>query len=181
VGLHPGDNENWLTLDGFTVGRAETIYTWVAGPGYSLGQFWPIWSREAEHGNPYGNEEAQKMAYKITLMSGRGPFGYKDDITSSRTIVESLLGFRDAVLDTSDIEQVKARLDGLPQFGQAHIENFLGGRFFITGEKYMGCGVPEMEKGDYICIFFGGKVPYILRKFHTKWFLLGECCEYAVS
>ena len=180
VRLHEGDNKNWLILEGFIIGRVETICLWATDPGHSLGQFWPVWTREAEHGNPYGNEEAQKLAYKVTLMSGRGPLGYKDDVTPSRSSVDALLGFRN--LDpTTDIKQAIAVVDGIPQFEQAHIDNFLGGPYFITGEKYMGRGLPEMEKGDYICIFFGGKVPYILRKFHTKWLLLGECCKYAVS
>ena len=181
VRLHAAGNEDWLILDGFRVGRVETIHTWVAGPDHSLDQFWRVWSREAEHGNPYGNEEAQKMAYKVTLMSGRGPLGHKDDITPSRPSVDTLLGFRDADPDTTNPDQLRASLDGLPQFKAAHLDNFLGGRYFITGEKHMGRGLPAMEKGDYICIFFGGKVPYILRKSHTKWFLIGECCKYAFS
>ena len=90
--LHAAGNEDWLILDGFTVGRVETIHTWVAGPDYSLDQFWRVWSREAEYSNPYGNEEAQKMAYKVILMLGRGPLGHKDDITLSRPSVDTLLG-----------------------------------------------------------------------------------------
>jgi len=38
-----------------------------------------------------------------------------------------------------------------------------------------------MQKGDQICIFFGGKVPHILHQFHTKWILIGECCKSAIS
>jgi hypothetical protein len=177
VRLHECDNEDWLILDGFTVARIETICQWTTGTGLSLGQFWPAWTREAEHGNPYGNGEAQKLAYKVTLMSGRGPLGYKDDVTPSRAIVDSILGFRPADPGCVDAKP----FDGLPQFTQAHIDNFLSGSYFITDNKYMGRGLPHMEKGDYVCIFFGGKVPYILRKFHTKWLLLGECCKYAVS
>lgn len=92
--------------------------------------------------------------------------------------MDTLLGFKEADADTTNHDQVVAGLDGLPQFGQAHLDNFLGGRFFITGERHMGRGLPAMEKGDYICIFFGGKVPYILRQSEGKWFLIGECCKY---
>jgi len=45
----------------------------------------------------------------------------------------------------------------------------------------MGRGLPAMEKGDYIYIFFGRKVLYILRKSYIRWFLIKECCKYAVS
>ncbi|KAI9770503.1 MAG: hypothetical protein M1839_003184 [Geoglossum umbratile] len=172
VRLHAADNKDWLILDGFRMGRVKTIVPWPASSDHMLDQFWQAWNRETEHGNPYGNEEAQKMAYKVTLMSGRGPLSYKDDITPSRPSVDRLLGFRGVDPDTS--------IDGLPQFNAAHLDNFLGGRFFITGENYMGRGPPAMESGDYICIFFGGKVPYILRQVHTRWFLIGECCKYAV-
>jgi hypothetical protein len=95
--------------------------------------------------------------------------------------VDTLLGFRDADSDTTNPDQAKTVLDGLVRFRRAYLDNFGAGRYFITEEKHMGRGLPDMEKGDYICIFFGGKVPYILRKLHTRWFLIGECCKCAVS
>jgi len=67
------------------------------------------------------------MAYKVILMLGRGPLGYKDDITLSRPSVDILLGFRDADPNTTNFNQLRASLNRLPQFKAAHLDNFLGG------------------------------------------------------
>jgi len=79
VMLYATDNEDFLILGGFRVGRIKTSIKWDKAP---LNQFWPVWIREAGHSNPYGDEEAQKLAYKVTLMSGRGPLQGKDPLSS---------------------------------------------------------------------------------------------------
>jgi len=98
------------------------------------------------------------MAYKVTLMSGRGPLGDKDDITPSRPSVDTIVGFGGASLvDLANAGGIRG-LDGLPQFRQACVDNFLGSLFLITEDKRMGRGPLEVAKGDQNCIFFGGKV-----------------------
>jgi hypothetical protein len=47
--------------------------------------------------------------------------------------------------------------------------------FFITGDGHIGIGSRKMQKGDDVCILFGGKVPYILRKVGDHFKLVGEC------
>jgi hypothetical protein len=54
-------------------------------------------------------------------------------------------------------------------------------RFFITKSGYMGRGPRYLAEGDLICVFFGGKVPFIVRPVETKYFLIGECCECSLS
>jgi hypothetical protein len=94
VVLCANDNEDFLILGGFRVGRIETSINWAEVPWNQFWkQFWLVWIREAGHSSPYGDEEAQKMAYKVTLMSGRGPLGDKDDITPSRPSVDAIVGF----------------------------------------------------------------------------------------
>jgi hypothetical protein len=48
-------------------------------------------------------------------------------------------------------------------------------RFFLSSEKYMGMGPAAMQKGDIICIFYGGRVPYIVRPTAEYYELVGEC------
>ena len=36
-------------------------------------------------------------------------------------------------------------------------------RMFITGKGYLGAGPSDMREGDVICIFHGGRIPFILR------------------
>ena len=51
-------------------------------------------------------------------------------------------------------------------------------RFFVTEQGYIGRGPPSIEKGDAVCIFSGGKTPYILCDAgNGGYYLRGECCE----
>ena len=59
------------------------------------------------------------------------------------------------------------------------------GRSLFTGFQYIGLGPSTMQKGDIICILFGGRVPFVLRSrsgpvresFNTGdgFTLVGEC------
>lgn len=51
-------------------------------------------------------------------------------------------------------------------------------RPFITKQGYMGRGPPETIEGDLICIFLGGKTPYVLRPNDSgDYYFIGECCK----
>jgi hypothetical protein len=47
-------------------------------------------------------------------------------------------------------------------------------RFFITEKGYLGLGPNKIETGDQVCILFGGKTPFILRKVEEHYKLIGE-------
>ncbi|PMD31122.1 hypothetical protein L207DRAFT_385252, partial [Hyaloscypha variabilis F] len=47
-------------------------------------------------------------------------------------------------------------------------------RFFITEKGYLGLGPGHMEVGDQVTVLFGGKTPFILRKFEDHFKLIGE-------
>jgi hypothetical protein len=49
--------------------------------------------------------------------------------------------------------------------------------FFITVRGYISRGPLFTQKGDAVCIFLGGKVPFILRKSGPYYYLLGESCK----
>ena len=52
-------------------------------------------------------------------------------------------------------------------------------RYFVTEQGYIGRGPLSIEKGDSVCIFFGGKTPYILCDAgNGGYYLRGECCEW---
>jgi len=59
-------------------------------------------------------------------------------------------------------------------------------RFFITRRGYSGRGPLSAQKGDAVVLFWGGKVPVILRKLKDgdaqgqQHLMLGECCESSV-
>jgi hypothetical protein len=49
--------------------------------------------------------------------------------------------------------------------------------FFIGERKFMGQGPMTMKEGDLVCILYGGRVPFILRPWGEKYYLMGECCK----
>lgn len=56
-----------------------------------------------------------------------------------------------------------------------------GNRVFAkTKDGYYVLGPKSMMPGDLICIFQGAKVPFCLRRFGTKYLLVGECYMHGV-
>jgi len=47
-------------------------------------------------------------------------------------------------------------------------------RFFFTEKGYLGLGPNKIEAQDQVCIIFGGKTPFILRKVEEHYKLIGE-------
>lgn len=51
-------------------------------------------------------------------------------------------------------------------------------RPFVTEQGHLGRGPVATRQGDLVCIFPGGKTPYILRGAgKADYYLVGECCE----
>lgn len=47
-------------------------------------------------------------------------------------------------------------------------------RFFITNQGYLGLGAAQTEVEDQVCVLFGGKTPFMLRKVSGHFKLIGE-------
>ncbi|PGH10150.1 hypothetical protein AJ79_05505 [Helicocarpus griseus UAMH5409] len=47
-------------------------------------------------------------------------------------------------------------------------------RFYITERGYMGIGPRVMRPGDEVCVFFGGRVPFILRRMPNHHLFIGD-------
>jgi Heterokaryon incompatibility protein (HET) len=120
-----------------------------------------------EYSAMYGNEDAQKEAFRATSALGR-----TDEI--ARKVFE--------IFDTNNEDNNygvdKEPLEGLGTYMHTL---YAAPRFFITKSGYMGRGPSYLAEGDLICVFFGGKVPFIVRPVETKYFLIGECCECSLS
>jgi hypothetical protein len=48
-------------------------------------------------------------------------------------------------------------------------------RIFRTVKGYYGLGPPLIENGDIVCVLFGGKTPFCLRRIDRHYELVGEC------
>jgi hypothetical protein len=53
-------------------------------------------------------------------------------------------------------------------------------RFFTTQSGYMGNGPMALQKEDVVCIFKGGKVPFVLRPEGDQYILIGEAYVHGV-
>ena len=51
----------------------------------------------------------------------------------------------------------------------------LGRKLFGTKEGYIGVGDVTLQADDLVCLLFGGKVPFILRKMEGHYRFIGEC------
>jgi hypothetical protein len=49
---------------------------------------------------------------------------------------------------------------------------------FVTESGHLGLGHPNMKRGDQICVLFGGKVLYIIRRVGMHFEFVGECYVY---
>ena len=50
-----------------------------------------------------------------------------------------------------------------------------GRKLFSTSRGYIGIGDITLETGDMICVFFGGRTPFIVRTVNGKYKFVGEC------
>lgn len=49
-------------------------------------------------------------------------------------------------------------------------------RKLIISERYVGLGPEAAQAGDVVCILFGGRIPYLLRRsIDNSYLLVGEC------
>lgn len=49
--------------------------------------------------------------------------------------------------------------------------------FFVTENGFVGLGPMAMESGDAMCVFLGGRAPFVLRPHQESFYLVGEACE----
>ncbi|KAF4625704.1 hypothetical protein G7Y89_g12459 [Cudoniella acicularis] len=61
------------------------------------------------------------------------------------------------------------------RFAEAAKSASTGRRLFFAEDGRLGLGPAAVEKGDRLCILFGGTVPFILRPEGQYWRLIGEC------
>lgn len=81
-------------------------------------------------------------------------------------------------------------LHGVNQLSLSIYSYTAGRRFFRTKTGYIGVGPSRMEEGDQICVLFGGKTPFILRrenpeakvqaKSAEKWIFVGDAYVHGI-
>ncbi|KAH8594437.1 heterokaryon incompatibility protein-domain-containing protein [Bisporella sp. PMI_857] len=139
---------------------------------------WQLYCTLVDSTNPYGgDEEARLKAFRGTQILGRDVSGKEEDF-SDGTFHDMFWKYIGVTALREDPEAVPL---GDPRFnyGTSESANNFGGRarvdqatsymrydcrFFITQQGYIGRGPPSLQQGDQVCVLFGGRVPFILRK-----------------
>lgn len=53
-------------------------------------------------------------------------------------------------------------------------------RLFFSDDGYLAVGLLELKYGDIVCIFFGVRLPYILRQEGDHWRFIGQCYMHGI-
>lgn len=112
---------------------------------------WATWSCYNPPTTPYGDLEGQREAFRETFYVGL----YSKD--NPRT-GDGGQEFFDIAVERKGSGGVTKEQLGKRTFGKA------GRRFFSTENGRMGRGAHGVEVGDFVVVFVGAKVPFIIRK-----------------
>jgi hypothetical protein len=62
----------------------------------------------------------------------------------------------------------------------AFLKRLSNGRFFVTDRGYIGAGPDETSMGDQVCVFTGGRVPFLLQEKYARHCHIGECYVHGI-
>jgi hypothetical protein len=190
---------NLLTLKGIEFDKvahvAPSDLTWINAN-------WQWYKDLEDIPIPYGDKEVKESVYKLTCLLGRDGKGSEED-SPSRSIYDALWfklhdsklqypSIIDVIIDATLGSFLEVRVEEEASSGTTKKETATErklriisyvkyeSRFFVTGRGYLGRGPLNVEVGDHVCVLFGGKAPFVLRKDRTKlrYFLLGDCCKF---
>lgn len=180
-------NNQQLRLDGLLFDHISFMSEHPSAVPHSRFEFasenkkeWERWRKQflERKKNPYGGLEDQRDAfYKCTILG-------KNNITMDWEIKRDNLFYKYIFYHLMGWDP-KSSPKTHSSISSSHILPYLGEllfapsfhRFFITEQGYIGRGPKCIKEGDAVCIFLGGKVPFILRGKGRHYYLLGEACK----
>lgn len=133
---------------------------------------WKVWDKRKDGGtsNPYGGLDNQKEAFIETKLMG-SQFDESVTKTLARKVMAYQAGWAESESHTA--YSASESVEDITEVIDCTFEH----TFFISKRKFMGRGPKTMKEGDLVCILYGGKVPFILRPWGEKYYLMGECCK----
>lgn len=173
-----------LVLNGINVDTIEVIGTWhpgnYGGRDVSLeliSEWQEIVDFSKERCYRFSGQPIREAWWRIVLGDIMGDTG-----TDKR---EGETGFRNRIPLQDALQDVKLHCfpssppsakDDNEAIEEARIQNKLMcyRRFFRTAKGLLGLAPLWAKKGDHVVVLFGGRVPFILRKYHRWYHIVGE-------
>ncbi|CAO2651423.1 Nn.00g039930.m01.CDS01 [Neocucurbitaria sp. VM-36] len=166
--LAVSDEGNTLKLTGVLVDqvlKVNRVYTVADDKPLLRGRVWDIMSSSEDLLNSYMASRPDQKQY---------PGGGSWESSLWRTMLGDLIMDEFPVERAKDshevlFERAKNRLaQGKPEIPNVVLESLRGmipnHAFFITESGYIGIGPPHTLPGDQIWVFYGGQVPFVMRK-----------------
>ncbi|KAE9568677.1 hypothetical protein CGMCC3_g15249 [Colletotrichum fructicola] len=168
--------ENTLCLQGVLcdrierVGRSERILMAETGPKY-LFEWWEMLDIDGNPNRPYRGGGTISDAFWRTICLDIGVHGFIADNGSEA----KQAGYNHERMPIRRWDSELAASHHLPQLEifrnstseEACIQHLMRAsarrQFFISTEGLIGLGPPDIKAGDKICVFAGGKMPFIVR------------------
>lgn len=135
----------------------------------------------------YPNGETVENAYALVVAAGHLQQKPAEDISNPELDMLLYCAWLHAKMMGDD--EGTSRLENMNinnnlEWNAAHVELVrtvcLYRRFFITEKGYLGLGPGRTEVGDQVCVLFGGKMPFILRRVLNHFKLIGESYVYGI-
>ncbi|KAK8026440.1 hypothetical protein PG991_003496 [Apiospora marii] len=194
VSFGAASHENRLSLRGRNVDRIRTYS--VKLESYGIGHVTYMqerdfvqaaWKMTRRNAQEQGEEEPRKptdmlVTFVKTLTAGvvrgRADDATQADATPKASMADALSWlskhFDDEDLTTND-QPAWAKKGDAGRFHEAFVRVCTDRRFCVTNEGRIGIGPEGMAEGDRVVVFFGSRVPFLVREVGPRYRLVGEC------
>lgn len=175
-------NPDSITLYGMRIDKVKTVSPIILGQDIATTDIiYTTWNRQANKLKKYPTGDKRLRAFSLTIVAD--------------TTLNKVPAFLDPQQDLDFASYISAHggnLDGLSKEEENLLHdnsvkgdemrygigatNAMEGRSFCTTElEWMGICSPMARVGDLICLLFGGKVLYTVRRESKSFTFLGEC------
>ena len=198
------DTPDCISLEGYIFSEVTENVNILRIPPKSRPCLWDlvldIWKVRPDCNGLYPTNESIDEAFALTLtMAGTVPYLGEAEVDTYHAIdfqhfCVSIYEQALTATENPSIDALKERwqldYERLRRLVGDHIKSpifstdlqisCLGRKLFCTRDGYIGIGDVTLEKGDLVCVFFGGNIPFILRKSQGKYRFVGECYVHGI-
>ncbi|RYP50283.1 hypothetical protein DL768_004166 [Monosporascus sp. mg162] len=166
-----------ICVDDITATHPDDIET--QGAEKTFQKEWKFWQEDWSIPQRYGDDAANRLAFKSTAVLGRDYDGRKQCFTAEELMDDEFFGLpKDGPLGSSSDQTHISQVDWL----DAVANSIPGRRFFVTRLGFIGRGPLGLRVGDVVAVLLGGKVPFILRpsKLNCGYIMIGEAYVHGI-